>query len=115
MGSTSIEITSKAEHAFIKLQKKDGILLAEIMKKIEMLEKGKPEALDIRPIIRKNGDYKINEIRIKHPNSYRLFYIQVYQNEDKIIIVDGRKKKVGKFPLKYFKELDKCINTYLGC
>jgi predicted nucleic acid-binding Zn-ribbon protein len=113
MASNIIGITSKAKHAFNKLKKNDDNLLAEIFKKIELLEKGKLEALDIRHIKRKNGKHRIEEIRIRQPSSYRVFYIHLLWKRNEIIIVDGRKKKVGKFPPTYFKELDKCIDEYL--
>lgn len=112
MENFSIELTNRAEKALKKLNSKDKPLLAEVYKKLGLLEKGTLEGLDIRPIVRKDGLYAIQEIRIRNPRSYRVFYWRISKSDNKILIVDGQEKKKRRFPSKYFKMLDHCIKEY---
>lgn len=85
--------------------------MIEIAHKLEELENENFDALTIKPIVRKKG-YDIQEIVIKSPSSYRVFYFEIAIG-DKIWIVDGRRKKVNAFDSSYFKILDKRIEKIL--
>ena len=71
----SIEYTSKMEKALRQIAKEDRKLFAEIVKKIEFFQKGEHEKLTLAPIKRNQAKYKISEIKIKSPESYRIFYV----------------------------------------
>jgi len=114
MENYNIDITDRAKKALKKLVNKDNELLAEINNKIIQLAKGNHELLDLKPIKRKKKKYNINEIRIKSPISYRVFYVHIFEKNNNILIVDGRKKKVSKFKSKYFDQLDLCITEHRG-
>ena len=106
-----IEITKQAKKELSKLKDEDKKLFAEVRHKLEQLQKGNYEALNIKPIIRKKG-YNIQEIVIKSPGSYRIFYFEIVI-KDKIWIIDGRRKKVDAFDSEYFRVLDKRIEVIL--
>lgn len=111
--SYAIKMSSKADKALRAIAKEDKKLFAEIIQKIKLLESGKFEQLDIESIKRSKEKYKIKEIRIFHPGSYRIFYIHINNECNEILIVDGQRKKVDKFNSNYFKTLDKCIENEL--
>lgn len=69
----SIEYTSRMEKALRDISTKDKKLFAEIVKRIGFFQNGEFDKLDIVPIKRKHGKYKISEIRIKSPGAYRIF------------------------------------------
>lgn len=106
-----ITIIKPADKELRKIKTEDKKLFAEIRYKLEQLAKGNYDALNIKPIKRKNG-YHIQEIVIKSPNSYRVFYFEI-AIKDKIWIIDGRRKKVNAFDSAYFKVLDKRIEAIL--
>jgi len=106
-----VEITKVAEKDLRDLAKTDKKLLAEVLKKLELLKSGNFDALDIKPIKRK-GKNKILEIKIKFPSSYRIFYFEVVKKE-MLYIISGVRKKVNKLPSKFFDKLDKRINNLL--
>ena len=110
-----IYVTNKFKKSFSKISKKDPKLFAEANEQIKLLGDGYNEQLTIKPINRKNGKYKIQEIVIKYPSSFRVFYIQVKIEYDDILLVDCRRKKVRKFKSDYFVNLDKCIDEHLYC
>ena len=111
---SQIDLTGKFKSALNKISKKDPKLFAEVNERIKLLEDDYTDQLDIKQIHSINGKYKIQEIVIKYPSSYRVFYIQVKIDGDSILLVDGRRKKVTKFKADYFKELDKCIEDHLN-
>tara|TARA_Y100001933_G_scaffold102139_1_gene102682 strand:- start:1151 stop:1498 length:348 start_codon:yes stop_codon:yes gene_type:complete len=108
-----IHLTSQAEKDFKKLQRSDRLLLAEVLKRIKLLENGKFENLDIKSIKRKNAKHKLLEIRIKYPNSYRIFYIELKTKSNGFLILSGRKKKVDKFNEDYFEVLDERADEFM--
>ena len=109
----NIEYTSKMEKALKKIAKDNKKLFAEIYKKIEFFQNGEHEKLDLAPIIRKKGKYKISEIRIKSPESYRVFYVSIDEKNNRVIFIDGRRKKVQAFKASYYDTLDKALEIYL--
>lgn len=106
-----ISLSGRAERSIRKIAKTDKKLAIEIYHKIELLSKGCFDALDIKSINRKNGKFKIHEIRIFHPNSCRIFYVYFENENNKILVVDSRKKKTQKFNSDYYNDLDKCIEN----
>lgn len=110
----SIEYTTKMEKALRQVAKQDKKLFAEIAKKLEFFKNGEYEKLDLAPIKRKNGMYKISEIRIKSPESYRIFYVAIDEEKQRVIFVDGKRKKVNAFKNSYFNTLDKAIDDYIS-
>lgn len=113
MDKYNVDLTEKAKKSFKKLNGKDNALLAEVKKKLDLLAKGEFDSLTIKLIVRKKKTFKIKEIVIKSPNSYRIFYIHILERNNEILIVDGRKKKARKFSSSYFDKLDICIKNYL--
>ena len=109
----SIEYTSRMEKALRQISKEDKKLFAEIFKRIEFFKNGEHDRLDIAPIKRKQGKYKISEIKIKSPESYRIFYVCIDEKNKKIVFIDGKRKKVQAFKESYFKILDIAIENYL--
>ena len=107
-----IDKTNRYGNALKKLASKDKQLFAEVLKKTELLKKGINEGLVLKPIMRKTGKYEIQEIVIRQPSSYRVFFVIFKVERNKILLVDGRKKKVPKFKSEYFKILDKCIDEH---
>lgn len=114
MDTYKVELTDKAKKAMKKLAGKNKELFAEVHKKIEQFAKGNYELLDLKPIIRKSKKNKIKEIRIKSPGSYRVFYIHISEENNSILIVDGREKKIRKFSFSYFDTLDQCIEEHFN-
>ena len=108
-----IDLTNRFKGSLEKIAKTDKILFAEVNERIKLLAEGYIEQLTIKPIKRKDGQYKVQEIVIRYPSSFRVFYIHVRMDEDAILLVDCRRKKVQKFPSEYFKDLDKCIEKHL--
>ncbi len=106
-----IEIISQAQKELEKIGKTDKRLYAEIIKKLEQMEKGNFEVLDIKNIKRDKG-FDIMEIRIKFPSSYRVFYFEILKKE-KIWIIAGIRKKVDALSSDYFKMLDERIKSIL--
>lgn len=109
---SQIDLTNKFKNSLRKIAKKDPKLFAEINEKIKLLEEGYTELLTIKPIRRRNGKYRIQEIVIRYPSSFRVFYIQIQIKGNKILLVDGQRKKVSKFKEGYFTMLDKCIEEH---
>ena len=106
------DIVEQAKKEFKKLTKEDPKLVAEIIKKIEILKQEQYELLDIKTITGKRK-YKIQEIRLKYPTECRVFF-HIIIVDDKIIIAGVEKKKVNKFPETYWKNLENRIDIYLG-
>ncbi|MBK5263220.1 MAG: hypothetical protein JJE17_11745 [Peptostreptococcaceae bacterium] len=111
---SQMDLTNKFKSVLKKLSKNDPELFAEVHERMKLLEDGYTEQLTIKPINRENGKYKIQEIVINYPSSFRVFYIQVKMDGDNILLVDGQRKKVRKFKPNYFKQLDKCIKEHLN-
>ena len=109
----SVEYTSKMEKALRQIAKEDKKLFAEIVKKIEFFQKGEHEKLTLAPIKRKQAKYKISEIKIKSPESYRIFYVCIDEKNKRVVFLDGQRKKVQAFKDDYFKVLDKALDIYL--
>lgn len=101
------------EKAIKQISKENKKLFAEIVKKIEFFQNGEHEKLDLSPIKRKAGKYKLCEIKIKGPESYRIFYVSIDEQNKRIILIDGKRKKVQAFKASYFAVLDKTIDQYL--
>ena len=108
-----LKILERAQKEIRKLTVKDPKLAAEVITRIQQLGNREFEKLEIRPIIRKNGKYKIQEIKIFHPSSFRIFYVEIFENDDCTYIIDCKKKKVNKFDNSYFKTLDRCLEREL--
>lgn len=108
-----LEYTPKMEKALREIAKEDKRLFAEIAKKIGFLQNGELEKLDLSPIHRKHGKHQINEIRIKSPESYRVFYVCFDRKNNRYILVDGRRKKVQAFSSAYFQTLDAAVDRYI--
>jgi mRNA-degrading endonuclease RelE of RelBE toxin-antitoxin system len=106
------DIVEQAKKELKKLTKEDPKLVAEIIKKIEILKQEQYELLDIKTITGKRK-YKIQEIRLKYPTECRVFF-HIIIVDDKIIIAGVEKKKVNKFPETYWKNLENRIDIYLG-
>lgn len=109
-----VELTKKAEKTFKKLAQKEKKLIATIYMKFEQLESGNFDALNIKAIKRKHGKYKINEVKIRYPSEFRIFYVCLNDFYKLILIVDGKKKKVNSLSSEYFTMLDSCIDKYLN-
>jgi hypothetical protein len=102
-----IELSSKSEKALEKLEKEVKIL-AVIYDKIDLLESGYFDLLDIKQLNRSKKSPKIFEVRIQSPKSYRIFYCKYKEKDNKKIdLLDIIEKKTNKFQEKYFKTLDK--------
>ena len=101
------------EKAIKQISNESKKLFAEIVKKIEFFQNGEHEKLDLSPIKRKNGKYKISEMKIKSPESYRIFYVSIDEQKKRIILIDGKRKKVQAFKASYFTVLDKTLDQYL--
>lgn len=111
--SMDFKILERAQRELKKLITKDSELSAAVVARIQQLKNGELEKLDIRPIIRKDGKYKIQEIRIFNPNSFRIFYVEIFEKDGCTYVIDCRKKKVNKFDSQYFKTLDRCLEGEL--
>lgn len=110
----NMKMTKRYEKAFKIIINEDKKLAAEIIKHVELLEKDKLEQLNLDYIKRSKPKYKIMEIIIKSPQSYRVFYVYLTISGTDILLVDGRRKKVDRFSSDYFKELDKVIDVYIS-
>lgn len=110
----NIEYTAKMEKALRTMANENKKLFAEIVKKIEFFQNGEHEKLDLAPIKRKNGKYKICEIKIKNPESYRVFYVSIDEKKKRVIFIDGKRKKVQAFKANYYDMLDKSLESYLN-
>jgi len=111
--SMDFKILERAQRELKKLPTKDPELSAEVYTRIQQLRNGEFEKLNIRPIIRKNGKYKMKEIRIFNPNSFRIFFVEIFEKDGCTYVIDCRKKKVDKFDSEYFKTLDRCLESEL--
>ena len=109
----SIEYTSKMEKALRQIAKEDRKLFAEIVKKIEFFQKGEHEKLTLAPIKRNQAKYKISEIKIKSPESYRIFYVCIDEKNKRVVFFFFQRKKVQAFKDDYFKVLDIALDIYL--
>lgn len=103
----SIEYTSKMEKALRQIAKEDKKLFAEIVKKIEFFQKGEHEKLTLAPIKRKQAKYKISEIKIKSPESYRIFYVCIDEKNKRVVFLDGQRKKFKHLKMIILKSLIK--------
>lgn len=110
----NIKMTKRFERAIKAVNSEDKRLTATIIKKIEILEDNKIEQLDIEQIKRKGSHHRIMELKIKSPQNYRVFYVYLLEQNNEILLVDGRRKKVNKFPNRYFEDLDRVIEDYLN-
>ncbi len=107
------KVLEKAEKAIKKLNTEDPKLVAEVIKRLDFLQHREFNRLDIEQIKRKNGKYKIQEIRIFHPGSLRVFFVEIFEAEGCTYIIDCRKKKKDRFDSEYFRNLDKYLENEL--
>lgn len=109
-----VKLLEQAEKDLREIAKRDKSLVTEILTKIDNLKNEEYDKLEIETITGIKLNNRIQEIKIKSPQSVRILYSTFTKNGRVHIVVAIERKKKGRFSSDFFKMLDKRIGQELA-